>query len=384
MYVIILDIIFMTNNLISAYRFHIFDKRNRITMGRFHSLSIKNITKETSDAVSISFDIPEDLKPEYSFTPGQYLTVRTNINSKEIRRSYSICSAPNSGELRVAVKQINYGVFSTYANTILKEGEHLDVAIPEGKFVLNTNKEHKKNYGAFVAGSGITPVMAMIKDVLQNEPKSSFVLMYGNKSSENTIFHDELNALKKKYFGRFFLYYTYTKSNESEALFGRIDNEKVNYILQNKHKSTIFDSFYLCGPEEMITLVSEELQHNHVSKKQIHYELFTASTVQVPKVEQSTEFNGTAKMTVLVDDEETTITIKQDETLLDAALKNGIDAPYSCQGGVCSSCMCLVTKGEVQLLKNSILTDDEIEEGITLACQAVPKSAIIKIDFDDV
>ena len=353
-------------------------------MGRFHSLSIKNIRRETSDTVSISFNIPEDLKQDFTFIPGQYLTFRTNINGKEIRRSYSICSTPNSGELRVAVKQIKYGIFSTYANTILKEGEHLDVAIPEGKFLLNTNKDNKKTYGAFVAGSGITPVISMIKDVLKNEPKSSFVLMYGNKSSENTIFHDELNALKKEYFGRFFLYYTYTQSNESEALFGRIDKEKVNYILQNKHKSTTFDSFYLCGPEEMITLVSDELQHNHIVKNQIHYELFTASTSETPKAESSKEFTGSAQMTVMVDDEETTVTIKQDETLLDAALKNGIDAPYSCQGGVCSSCMCLVTEGEVQLLKNSILTDDEIKEGITLACQAIPKSVTLKIDFDDV
>ncbi|MGB0897347.1 MAG: 2Fe-2S iron-sulfur cluster-binding protein [Flavobacteriaceae bacterium] len=353
-------------------------------MGRFHSLSIQNIRKETSDTVSISFNIPENLKADYSFIPGQYLTFRTNIEGKEIRRSYSICSSPNSNELRVAVKQINYGVFSTYANTILKEGEHLDVAIPEGKFILNTSKDNKKTYGAFAAGSGITPVIAMIKAVLENEPKSSFVLMYGNKSSSNTIFHDELNALKKEYFGRFFLYYTYTQTDESEALSGRIDKEKVHYIVQNKHKSTEFDSFYLCGPEDMITLVSDELQHNHITKNQIHYELFTAASTNTSPAPTTTAFNGSAQLTILVDDEETTVTIKQDETLLDAALKNGVDAPYSCQGGVCSSCMCLVTEGEVQLLKNSILTDDEIEEGITLACQAIPKSASIKIDFDDV
>ncbi len=353
-------------------------------MGRFHSLSVKNIRQETSDTVSISFNIPDDLKQDFNFIPGQYLTFRTNINGSEVRRSYSICSATKSEELRVAVKQINYGIFSTYANTVLKEGEHLDVAVPEGKFILKTDKDQRKTYGAFVAGSGITPVMAMIKDVLQNEPKSSFVLMYGNKTSEDTIFHDELNILKKDYFGRFFLYYTYTKSNESEALFGRIDQEKVNYILRNKHKSTTFDSFYLCGPEDMITLVSDELQQNHIVKNQIHYELFTASTSNTPQTTTSSEFNGTAQMTVLVDDEETTITIIQDETLLDAALKNGIDAPYSCQGGVCSSCMCKVTEGEVQLLKNSILTDSEIEEGITLACQAIPKSSIISIDFDNI
>lgn len=376
---------FLIIYLISDKRFHIFEQTIRINiMGRFHSLSIKNIRKETSDTVSISFNVPEDLKQDFTFIAGQYLTFRTNIDSQEVRRSYSICSAPNSGELRVAVKQINNGVFSSYANSILKEGEHLDVAIPEGKFTIQTNKDHKNFYGAFVAGSGITPVISMIKDVLENEPKSSFVLMYGNKTSKDTIFHDELNALKKEYFGRFYLYYTYTKSNESEALFGRIDQEKVNYIIANKHKSITFDSFYLCGPEDMINLVSEELQHNHITKNQIHYELFTASKTEVPQTVTASEFTGTAQVTVLVDDEETTITVTKDETLLDAALKSGIDAPYSCQGGVCSSCMCMVTKGEVQLIKNSILTDSEIEEGLTLACQAVPKSNVIAVDFDNV
>ncbi len=353
-------------------------------MGRFHSLSIKNIRKETTDTVSISFNIPEELKDDYTFVPGQYLTFRTNIDGKEVRRSYSICSAPNSGELRVAVKQINYGVFSTYANTILKEGEHLDVAIPEGKFILKTSKENKKNYAAFAAGSGITPIMAMIKDVLKNEPKSTFVLLYGNKSSKSTIFHDELNALKKEFFGRFYLYYTYTETNESEALFGRIDTEKVNYILKNKHKSYTFDNFYLCGPEEMINLISDELTHNHISKSQIHYELFTAAKTNTTAPVTTTAFTGTAQLTVLVDDEETIVTAKENETLLDAALKAGVDAPYSCQGGVCSSCMCMVTEGKVELLKNSILTDSEIKEGLTLACQAIPKSSSISIDFDNI
>jgi len=353
-------------------------------MGRFHSLRINNIRKETADTVSISLDIPTDLKEDYTFIPGQYVTFRTNIFKEEVRRSYSICSAPDSGELRVAIKQIKDGIFSTYANTRLKEGEHLDVGIPEGKFALQTSIDNRKNYGAFVAGSGITPVLSMIKDVLKHEPKSSFVLVYGNKTPEDTIFHERLHELEKKYFGRLFVYYTYTQANESNALFGRIDAEKVNYILKNKHKNTTFDSFYLCGPETMIDLVSEKLQENRIKKDQIHFELFTASVKEVAQVMVTEDFNGSAQVTILVDDEENTITVNENETLLDAALKGGIDAPYSCQGGVCSSCMCMVTKGEVQLIKNSILTDTEIEEGLTLACQAVPKSSIIAIDFDNV
>lgn len=353
-------------------------------MGRFHSLSVKEIRQETSEAVSLSFNIPDDLIDDYSFTAGQYLTFRTNINGKEVRRSYSICSAPHSGELRVAVKKIKDGLFSTYANTNLREGEHLDVALPEGKFIIETAKENKKFYGAIVAGSGITPVLSMIKEVLANEPNSSFVLLYGNKSPQDTIFYEQLNKLKEAYFGRFFLYYTFSQVNEHDSLFGRIDSEKVNYILKNKHKSITFDSFYLCGPEDMINLATHELQENHILKNQIHYELFTASQNEVPQTSSATEFSEAAQVTILVDDEETTITVKQNETILDAALKSGIDAPYSCQGGVCSSCMCMVTEGKVHMLKNSILTDSEIEEGLTLACQAVPKSATIAIDFDDV
>jgi len=353
-------------------------------MGRFHSLRIQEIKRETPDTVSICFEVPDNLKEDFKFIAGQYLTIRTNINGKEVRRSYSLCSAPSSGEWRVAVKQIPNGVFSTYANTVLKAGEHLDVSVPEGKFILQTEASNRNFYGAFVAGSGITPVLSMIKSVLNNEPNSTFVLLYGNKNPEYTIFHDELNQLAKDNFGRLFVYYTYSQANEKDALFGRIDAEKISYVLKNKHKGATFTDFFLCGPEEMINLVTHELQENHVQKGKIHYELFTASESTAAPVATSGEFNGVAQVTVLLDDEETTITVKENETLLDAALKAGLDAPYSCQGGVCSSCVCIVTEGKTQMLKNAILTDSEIEEGLTLSCQAVPRSAVIKIDFDEV
>lgn len=353
-------------------------------MSRFHSLRIQEIKRETVDTVSISFEVPEDLKNDFKFIPGQYLTFRTNISGQEIRRSYSICSASESNDLRVAVKQIPNGVFSTYANTILKTGAHLDVAVPEGKFILETDVSNRDFYGAFVAGSGITPVMSMVKDVLMNEPNSSFVLVYGNKTPESTIFYDEINQLKKEYFGRLYVYYSFTAVNDSDALYGRIDSEKVSYILKDKHKVDTFKSFYLCGPETMINLVSETLQENHIVKKNIHFELFTASESTANPVVASEGFNGVAEVVVLLDDEETTITVKANETILEVALKAGLDAPYSCNGGVCSSCACIVTEGEVQMLKNSILTEGEIAEGLTLSCQAVPKSAFIKIDFDEV
>lgn len=353
-------------------------------MGRFHSLQIKDIKKETKNTVSISLNVPSDLTTEFSFIAGQYLTFRLTLNGEEVRRSYSICSSPNSNELRVAVKQIENGLFSTYANNNLKVGDYIDVSIPEGKFTLETSPSDKKSYIAFAAGSGITPVISMIKDVLSNEPNSTFVLLYGNKTPDDTIFYNELNDLKTKHFGRFSLYYTFSQANESEALFGRIDTEKINYVLKNKHKGVNFDNFYLCGPETMIELTSAHLLSNGYLKNQIHFELFTASVKEAIPTSDATEFNGTAQVTVLVDDEETVITVKENETILDAALKSGVDAPYSCQGGVCSTCICLVTEGSVHMRKNSILTDSEIEEGLTLACQSIPKSATIAVDFDDV
>lgn len=353
-------------------------------MGRFHSLQIKDIKKETKNAVSISLDIPNDLSSEFTFIAGQYLTFRLTLNGEEVRRSYSICSTPNTNELRVAIKQITDGLFSTYANNNLNIGDYIDVSVPEGKFTLKTTHNDKKSYAAFAAGSGITPVISMIKDVLINEPNSTFVLLYGNKTPDDTIFYKELNDLKATYFGRFFLYYTFSQANESEALFGRIDMGKINYVLKNKHKGVDFNSFYLCGPETMIELASNHLLSNGYLKDQIHFELFTASVKEAALTNDSTEFNGTAQVTVLVDDEETVITVKENETILDAALKGGIDAPYSCQGGVCSTCICLVTEGSVHMRKNSILTDSEIKDGLTLACQSIPKSATITVDFDDV
>ena len=351
-------------------------------MRTFHSLQIKEITHETSETVSISVNVPSHLAADFTFIPGQYLNLSAEINGVAVRRSYSICSAPNDGELRVAIKRIKNGVFSTYATTVLKEGDFLNVATPEGRFVLNTTPENNANYAAFAAGSGITPILSMVKTVLTQEPNSTFVLVYGSKTPKDTIFYDTLSALQTAFPERFSLYYSFTQANESDALFGRISIESVNYILKNKHKETTFNHFYLCGPEAMITTVSNELLTNGIPKETIHYELFTASE-NASSNKTDIAFSGTARVTVLVDDEETTMLVKEDETLLDAALKEGIDAPYSCQGGVCSSCICLVTEGKVSHLKNSILTDEELSEGLALACQAIPKSDVIAIDFDN-
>ncbi len=350
-------------------------------MPDFHTLSIKQITRETAKAVSIEFEVPEKLKNDYSFIPGQYITIKTKIDEKEVRRAYSICSSPKSNTLKVAVKEVENGTFSVIANNKLKTGDILEVHPPEGNFLLKPNANSNATYAAFAAGSGITPIMSMIKAVLEEEPNSRFALVYGNKAPDETIFHSELLELQVNYPDRLFIEFVYSRSQEDHAHFGRIEKSTVNYVLKNKFKDTNFSNFYLCGPEDMINAITDILLENGVAKDKIHFELFTSST---EKVEIDADLEGKTDITVLVDDEEFTFVMDQKNTILDAALDEDIDAPYSCQGGVCSSCICRVTEGSAVMEKNSILTDGELAEGLILACQAHPTSTKIKIDFDDV
>ncbi len=350
-------------------------------MSSFLKLIIKEVKRETKDAVSILFSVPEELQSNYTFIAGQYINLRLTLDNQEIRRAYSICSAPDSGELRIAVKAVRNGLFSQFANTKLKAGDVLEVGKPEGKFTFEPQADRQRNYAAFVAGSGITPAISILKSVLKNEPKSSFVLVYGNKSPEETIFHQELHDLQSQYVGRLFVQYVYSQSKADGALSGRIDKTTVNYILREKHASLDFDKFYLCGPEEMINTVSDTLKEKNIKESAIKFELFSASTKE-NAIEQS--LDGHAQITVMVDDEETTFEMSAKQTILDAALKQGIDAPYSCQGGICSSCLARVTEGSAEMAKNSILTDKEVADGLILTCQAHPTSATIRVDFDDV
>ena len=350
-------------------------------MSSFLKLIIKEVKRETKDAVSILFSVPEELQSNYTFIAGQYINLRLTLDNQEIRRAYSICSAPHSGELRIAVKAVRNGLFSQFANTKLKAGDVLEVGKPEGKFTFEPQADRQRNYAAFVAGSGITPAISILKSVLKSEPKSSFVLVYGNKSPEETIFHQELHDLQSQYVGRLFVQYVYSQSKADGALSGRIDKSTVNYILKEKHASLDFDKFYLCGPEEMINTVSDALKEKNIKESAIKFELFSASAKE-NTIEQSLE--GHAQITVMVDDEETTFEMSAKQTILDAALKQGIDAPYSCQGGICSSCLARVTEGSAEMTKNSILTEKEVASGLILTCQAHPTSATIRVDFDDV
>lgn len=351
-------------------------------MSQFHKLTIQTITRETPSAVSIAFEVPSSLKDDFRFEAGQYITIKATIDGKEVRRAYSLCSTPQSGLLKVAVKEVEDGTFSKVANRELKEGDVLEVHPPEGKFKVEKAfyaKAH--NYAAFAAGSGITPVISIIKTVLDASPESTFVLVYGNKTPKETIFREELLNLKNTYKGRFSMELIYSQSREDGAHFGRIMKSTVNFVVKNKYADNNFDAFYLCGPEPMIKEVTTVLKENGAPEEAIHFELFTTSD-DAGHVDAA--LDGQSAIKVIVDDETFEFKMKQDEVILDAALDQDIDAPHSCQGGICSSCIARVTEGTATMRKNQILTDSEVAEGLILTCQAHPTSASIVVDYDDV
>lgn len=348
-------------------------------MSHFHALQITAVDRLTPNAVALTFNIPEDLKEDYSFKAGQYITLKHTLNGKELRRAYSISSPPSSGKLTVGIKKMEGGTFSVYANEELKAGDTIDVMFPEGRFVFDETSP--KKIAAFAAGSGITPIMSIAQTVLESHPESTFVLVFGNQSPEETMYFKQIQALKEQYGGRLFVQYIYSRSHEEDALFGRIERSTVNFVLKNKFKGTEFDGFYLCGPEEMIEQVSDTLEDNGVPKEKIHFELFTSDDTEDELAE---ELEGKTKVEVLLDDETFTFVMDKKERVLDAVLKEDIDAPYSCQGGVCSSCIARLTAGKVEMVKNQILTDGEIEEGFILTCQSHPLTSAIKVDYDDV
>lgn len=349
-------------------------------MSDFHTLSISEIKKITPNAVSVTFSIPENLKETFRFKAGQYITLKHIHNGNEIRRAYSIYSSPKSGSLSVGIKQVKGGTFSVYANTKLKQGDTIDVMPPEGKFTLDAAAENSNNYLAFAAGSGITPVLSIITSALEENPDSSFSLVYGNRTLEETMFTSELLKLKETYPSRFSPEFIFSRKIEDSGLFGRIEPSTINYLLKNKFAGRNFDAYYLCGPEGMIETMSELLQVKNIDKNNIFFELFTPTD----EVSLEESHDGTTEVTVVLDDETETFTMPQNSSVLEAVLKHGLDAPFSCQGGICSTCIARIVKGKAEMRKNQILTDEEIAEGFILTCQAHPSTATLHIDYDDV
>ena len=349
-------------------------------MSDFYSLTIDKISHLTPNSVAVSFAIPKELEKVFAFEAGQYITIKHKLDGEEVRRAYSISSSPQDKHLTIGIKKVPEGRFSVYANTSLKEGNQLLVMPPEGRFVYKSSEKPKK-ICAFAAGSGITPIMSIARNVLESHPENIFVLVYGNQNKTETMFREEILQLAKEYKNRFSVQFVYSKAREEDALFGRIDTSVVNFILKNKFKETVFNTFYLCGPEAMINVASDTLKSNGVPDDSIYFELFTASE---NKESETLNLEGKTSVEVVLDDEVHAFIMDKKTSVLDAVLNENIDAPYSCQGGVCSTCIARITEGEAKMDKNQILTDSEIEEGFILTCQAHPVSDILKVDYDDV
>lgn len=351
-------------------------------MSSFHNLSVKNIKRETDKAISISFNLPENLKDPFAFKAGQYITLKTIIDGNEVRRDYSLCVSPKSGDLKVAVKQVNDGTFSAYANNTLKVGDTIEVAPPKGRFVFEPNDSKTKNIALFAAGSGITPILSIVKCALEEEVYSKVILVYGNKTTKDTMFLNELLELQHAYKDRFSIQFVFSQQDEDDSIFGRIEKSTVNYVMKNEHKHVDVDAFYLCGPEAMIHTVKDVLTEHDIDENRIHFELFKAA--KPAEVKEDVVTSGSTQISITVDDETTTFEMSQKQTILEAALDEDLDAPYSCQGGICSSCLARITEGEATMRQNNILTESEVAEGLILTCQAHPTTPNIVIDYDDV
>lgn len=352
----------------------------------FHKLKVKEVKTETPDCVSIAFAVPENLKNEFVFEQGQNITIKKEIDGEEIRRSYSICSAPYENELRVAVKKVAGGKFSSYANQFLKPGDELDVLPPTGKFNCKLQITNHKQYLAFVAGSGITPVISIIKTTLKTEPASQFTLVFGNRGRSSIIFFEELEGLKNKYLNRFnFINILSREKTDAPVNFGRINADKL--IALDKlidYKNT--DEFFICGPEEMIFCIKDFLEQSGIDKKKIHFELFTTPGQKKAishKPLAVSQAGPQSKITVKLDGRSFDFDLGfNGENILDAALKQGADLPFACKGGVCCTCKAKVLEGEVEMDVNWGLEQEEVEQGFILTCQSHPITEKVVVDFD--
>ncbi len=343
-------------------------------MNILNDLKILSIVKNTSDSVILSFEIPENLKNTFCFEPGQYITLEKKINGKIIRRPYSICSSPDENLLKVGIKKVKGGLFSTYANKNLKAGDYIRVSNPEGKFVYK--KKYNSSIIAIAAGSGITPILSIIKSILDKKNSNKIHLIYVNKSPEKTMFFELLKSLQFKNKKRFEISWFFTEVKIQNSQNRRVNESDIIKVISNQYSNNLY---YLCGPGNMNEFLKKILINNTVNPEQIFSELFEN---KVSKITSSSLNEG--QIEIIYDSSSYKINFKSSEILLDSILNNNIDVPYSCQGGICSSCIARIKKGEIEMKTNQILTDQEIKEGLILTCQSIPKSKNIVIDFDDV
>src|SRR5579863_10038738 len=357
----------------------------------FRTLTIEDVRRETSECVSVAFTIPASYREEFRFVQGQNITLRMRMGGEEVRRSYSICSSPLESELRIAIKKVPGGVFSTWANEQLAPGHQIEVLPPSGRFNTELRPGNRKHYLALAAGSGITPVLSLIKTTLAVEPESHFTLVYGNRNRLSIVFREELEALKNRYIERFSLYHILSREDMEIPLYqGRIDVAKCAQLFGRLIDLRSVDEVFLCGPEQMIFSVKDWLEGQGVERRRIHFELFhTLGGETVSPRRVVTEGGSTVRQ-----DQVSRVTVKLDgishtfqlpyegSSVLETALMEGVDLPFACKGGVCSTCRARLLEGKVEMDQNYALEADELEAGYILTCQSHPRSEKVVIDFD--
>lgn len=353
-------------------------------MSKFYPLTISGVKQETRDTIVVSFALPAELQDTFAYQQGQHLTLRSQINGEELRRSYSICSARQDRQLRVAIKRVPGGLFSNWANESFVPGQSIEAMPPMGQFNVPLDAANRKHYLAFAAGSGITPMLSIIKTTLLAEPHSQFTLVYANRASSSVIFKEELSDLKDAYLERFNVVYVMSREQQDVELFnGRIDRAKCDAFFASWIKLQDIDTAFLCGPQEMVQAVADSLQAHGMSKAQIKTELFSAGTSAREHAARPVVGKTECEVTVIVDGYHNVFTMdKEQESVLDAGLKHGIDLRYSCKGGVCATCRCKVVEGKVDMDANYALEDYEIARGFVLSCQSFPVSDKLLLDFD--
>jgi ring-1,2-phenylacetyl-CoA epoxidase subunit PaaE len=363
---------------------------------RFHSLQIRDVRRETADAVSVAFAVPDALRDAYRFAPGQFLTLRADLAGDELRRSYSICCGADDyerhGELRVAIKRTDSGAFSNWANDTLAAGGALEVMTPDGRFVSEFDSANRHHYVAFAAGSGITPVLAIVKTALAREPQSRFTLVYGNRRLETILFAEELEDLKDRYLDRFTLYHVLSREHQEVELFnGRIDAAKVAAFLDTLLPAADIGAAFICGPETMIADVESALTRAGVTRDRIHVERFVApGTTAVKRTAKpatavaQTDVAESAEVEIVADGMRRTLRVPYTGAgILDTALAAGADLPYACKAGVCCTCRARVLEGEVRMDRNFTLEAAEMQAGYVLTCQSHPVTPRVVVSYDE-
>ncbi|MFH0296156.1 1,2-phenylacetyl-CoA epoxidase subunit PaaE [Bradyrhizobium sp. 31Argb] len=354
---------------------------------RFHRLAVHDLRRETADAISMTFAIPKELASDYSFAPGQYLTLRTMLDGEEVRRSYSICSGPDDGELRIAVKKVDGGAFSNWAAEDLKTGDELDVMTPTGRFGVAPAPEEARIYVGFAAGSGITPILSIIKGVLAREPQSRFFLFYGNRSTSGMLFLEELEELKDRFMQRFSLFHVISgEEQDIPILHGRLDGEKVRVLLRSLVPAASVDHVFICGPIGMSEEIEVTCRELGLGDDKIHVERFVSEFGGKPRPKKIVERGAPPKAmaSLIIDGKRREVPVADGEAILDAALRAGIDLPFACKGGMCSTCRAKLVEGKAEMELNYSLEPWELQAGFILTCQARPCSDKVVVDYDHV